>query len=91
MPIYPSCPRCESSRVRPVLAIEPSTLRTYPETVRLRCRACDHRWDSTTQQEVGSAAAAGIAPLRMVGVKPSGEMAAVSFSRPDWDSSMSSR
>jgi hypothetical protein len=90
MPMYPSCPRCESSRVRPVLAIEPSTLRAYPGTVRLRCRACDHRWDSTAQQEVGSAAA-DIAPLRMVGVKPSGEVAAVSYSRPDWDSSMSSR
>jgi hypothetical protein len=90
MPIYPSCPRCESSRVRPVLAIEPSSLHAYRGSVRLRCRACDHRWDAATQQEDESTSA-GIAPLRMVGVKSSGEVPGISYTSPDWDSSMSSR
>ncbi len=90
MPTYPSCPQCESSRVRPVLAIEPSAFHAYPGLVRLRCRTCDHRWDSTTQRE-GELASAGTAPLRIVGMKSSGEMAAISYSRPDWDRSVSFR
>jgi hypothetical protein len=90
MPMYPSCPRCESSRVRPVLVIESSALHEHRGSLRLRCRACDHRWDSTTQPE-GESATAGTAPLRMVGVKSSGEVAGLSYSRPEWDWSVSSR
>jgi hypothetical protein len=60
MPMYPPCPQCESSRVRPVLTIQSRALHEYGGSVPLRCRACDHRWDSTTQQE-GESAFAGVA------------------------------
>ena len=90
MPMYPSCPRCESSRVRPVLAIESGALHEHRGSVRLRCRACDHRWDSINQQE-GESASAGTAPRRMGGVNFSGAAATISYSRLDRDWSVSSR
>ena len=91
MPMYPSCPRCDSARVRPVLTIESSALHEHRGSVRFRCRACDHRWDSSTQREDESAFLR-TAPGRMVGVKSPGEVAlATSPSRPDWDWSVSSR